>query len=210
MEKCLLFTQTVKILLSTLKNKYNIDIENIKEKFKDNIEPNKKKLIKIGHIWKFIWEHEEYKHILLNELLLVPIYIPNKNDNYIIISSKKINSYLSQFNILIDIDVKEVISNILYLFIDHIFRNYPHNNVSTIIDQYIVNLISIDKCTKKDYIVLQEIILRSIFVEMISQGYSKFTYSDFDGFFKNMQNVKLKDIIDIAIENYKIIILNSV
>jgi hypothetical protein len=209
MENTLLFTQSVKTLLLMIKNKYNIDIENIKNKFRNNIETNKKKLIKIEYLWEFIWNDEEYRKILINELIVIPIYIPQKNDNYVIINPKKINNYLSQFTILLDIDVKEVISNILYLFINYMFYTYPHNQISSIIEQYIINLIGIDKCLKKDYITLQEIILRSIFVEIVSQGYNKFTYANFESFFENICNPVLKEIIDIALENYKNIILNS-
>jgi len=210
MKNIILFTHSSKILLHDIQIKYNVDINEIKNKLKLLSNQTKKKLIKIEYIFIFIWDSPEYKQTLINEFIQnPPIFIPNKNNNHVIISPKKINKYLNNFNISLDTDVKEIISNILYLFIDHLNRNYTHNEIQTIIHEYIIGLIDVDKCEQIDFFVLQEIIIRSILVEITSQNYNKLTYHDCKLFFTKIQNEYLNKIINISYENYKNIILNS-
>lgn len=123
-------------------------------------------------------------------------------------SCKKINSYLIPFDINIDMDVKEIISNILYLFIYYIHNNFTSEEIPTIIEYYILKLITIDKCIKKDIITLQEIILRSLLVEIVMQKYNKIILLDFMHFINNIDNQYLKEIINLSFDTYKTILIN--
>lgn len=203
-----LLTQSAKYMLSIFETKYKIDISIFKEKIKNNISISGKKLIKIEHIYEIILKYPEYKQILFQELLVLPIYIPIKIESVWYINSKKINSYLVPFDINIDYDVKEVISNILYLFIYYIHNNFTVLQIPNIIEHYILRLISIDCSLKKDIITLQELILRSLLVEIAMQNYKKLIFFDFIKFINQIENQILKEIINLSFETYKNILLN--
>jgi hypothetical protein len=208
MDSTILFANSTKELLIKFNTIYNIDIEQIKEKLKNKVILLGKKLVKIEHIWELVFNNTEYKNILINELLILPSYLPVKINMNWVMSHKKINIYLIPFNTIIDIDIKELLSNILYLFIYYIYNHFTPSQIPEIIEHYILRLININKCCKIDYITLQEIILRSLLIEIVNQKYSKIGYTDFLNFINNIDNPILLEIINISFDTYKTIILS--
>lgn len=210
MENILLFTTSAKNFLNKIETKYHIDINELKINIKNKYNITKKKLIKIDMIFEFLWQDIRYKNTLIDELASIPIYVPDKTEKNWIINIKKINNFMSQFNhILLDIDIKEVFCNILYLFIHYIHHNFNYNQLNSIIDNYIIRLIGIDKLIKKDITTLQEIIFKYLLIEIINQGYEKFTLSDLDNFIINIKNPIIKEIINLSLLTHKNLILIS-
>jgi hypothetical protein len=210
MENILLFSTTSKLFLNKIEIKYGIDIDELKIKIKNRYNIKKKKLVKIDMIFELIWFEPVYKNILINELTIMPIYVPNKTEKNWIVNIKKINSFMAQFNhLLLDIDVKEIFINVLYLFIYYIHHNFNYNQINPIINDYIIKLIGIDKLVKKDILTLQEIIFKCLLIEIINQGYEKFTLNDMDSFIINIKNPIIKEILNLSLITYKKIILIS-
>ena len=210
MENILLFTTTAKLFLNKIETKYGVNIDELKTKIKTRYNITQKKLVKIDMIFKLLWTEPEYKNTLIEELIEIPIYVPDKTEKNWIVNIKKINNFMSQFNhILLDIDIKEIFSNILYLFIHYIHHNFSYNQINSIIDSYIIRLIGIDKLVKKDIITLQEIIFKHLLVEIISQGYEKFALCDLDNFIANIKNPIIKEIFNLSLSTHKNLILIS-
>ena len=209
MKDSVLLTKSVKNILLRFKKIYKIDCNDLIDKIKKRMYLTDKKLIKMNHFWTTIWEDTKYKKLILSEILELPVYIPIKIEESWMLSIKKINNYLIPFHIDIDIDVKEIISNMIYIFIYHIYTNYSINEIPKIIEYYIIHLINIDNLTEKNYSILQELIIRALLIEMIEQKYIKVSYNDVNNLICNIKNKTLKKIILLALNTYKkMIIIN--
>lgn len=204
MDQTVSMASSVKKLISEFVNTYNINESEMKLNLVNLIKTKRKKLIKITYLYELIWKNKLYRELLFNEIVKLPLYIPKINNEYYL-NPKKINNYLIQFSLDIDHESKELISNVLYLFIFYLNTNFTKEQVLNIMEYYILKLINIDNFIKTT-LFLQEIIIRAILIEITDQGYSKFTHENFKNFTNKMNNKILKEIFNISFNTYKSIL----
>jgi len=204
MDQAVSMASSVKKLISEFVNTYNINESEMKLNLVNLIKAKRKKLIKITYLYELIWKNKLYRDLLFNEIVKLPLYIPKINNEYYL-NPKKINNYLIPFSLDIDYESKELISNVLYLFIFYLNTNFTKEQVLNIMEYYILKLINIDNFIKTT-LFLQEIIIRAILVEITDQGYSKFTNENFKNFTNKINNKILKEIFNISFNTYKSIL----
>jgi hypothetical protein len=206
MDQTISISNSVKKVMSEFEKIYNINESEMKLDLIKLIKLKGKKLIKITHLYELIWKNKLYRELLFNEIVKLPLYIPNINNEYYL-NSKKINNYLISFSLDIDHESKELISNILYLFVYYLNVNFTKPQMLNIMEYYILKLMNIDNFIRTT-LFLQEIIIRAILIEITDQGYSKFTHENFKDFTNKINNKTLKEIFNISFNTYKLILTN--
>jgi len=183
----MIFNNFTKNKIIKFEKKYKIDLM---DKVVNKTKELKKKLVKLEILWMVMIEY--YKKELFNEIIKLPIYVPNKKN---IIN---INKYINDFKLNIDYDIRLILSNILYLFTNYV------NNKNELIIYYINRLIDNNDNLVKDVAILQELIIRSMLIII-----SKLNNINIKTFLKIFyKNVILKEIIFLSFYNYKKIILS--
>lgn len=167
------------------------------------LQPLRKKLVHIIHIYTVILSNPILKTPFLSHIINIPVYIPSPNPAFIF-PTKQLNLFISQFDITIDYDTKQILSNILYLFIYHIHLSHP-----SVLLQYIISLIDIYNDDNISFLILQEIILRSILIELSNLHFSSLSFNNIESFFNSIVSLPLKQIIHLSLLTYNNLLLKN-